>query len=144
MKLESSAFKQGQKIPVKYTCEGENVSPPLTIINIPPRTVSLALILDDPDAPHGTFDHWIAWNILPAQTVIGEGASLPVLGLNGYRETNYKGPCPPAGKLHHYHFRVYALSKKLEIPAGSTKQQLELAIQGHILEKAELVGTYQR
>lgn len=144
MKVESPAFKQGQKIPAKYTCEGENVSPPLTITNIPQRAISLALILDDPDAPHGTFDHWIAWNILPTESVIAEGASLPVLGLNGYRETSYKGPCPPPGKLHHYHFRVYALSKKLEIPAGSTKKQLELAIQGHILEEAELIGTYQR
>ena len=144
MKFESSAFKQGQPIPKKYTCEGQDVSPPLVIQNIPEGTQSLVLIVDDPDAPSGTFDHWIAWNISPETTSLSEGANVPNQGKNGFRDTRYRGPCPPPGKPHRYFFKLYALKSMLNLPDGSSKAQVEKAMQEHVLEKAEFYGTYQR
>lgn len=145
MKIESSIIKPGQPIPKKFTCEGENISPPLSFRDIPQETKSLALIVDDPDAPNGTFDHWIVWNLTPQTTSLAEGAKVPMEGKNSYRESRYHGPCPPAGKPHRYFFKLYALDTLLNLPAGSSKAEVEKAMKGHIIEKTESFhGTYQR
>jgi Raf kinase inhibitor-like YbhB/YbcL family protein len=144
MKLESPAFKHNHPIPSKYTCEGENISPPLIISEDPRGTQSFALILDDPDAPSGTFDHWIVWNLPYETKKLLEGTKVPMQGTNHFRKQSYGGPCPPPGSPHRYFFKVYALDTMLDLPKGSTKSQLEDAMEGHILGKAELVGTYQR
>lgn len=148
--LIESVFEFQLPIPKKHTCDGENISPPLRFLGIPQGAKSLVLILDDPDAPRGTFDHWIVWNLPPHLTEISEGAAEfaqltppPKQGLNGFGTTSYKGPCPPPGKVHHYHFKLYALSSQLNLSEGSTKQEVERAMEGLIIEKAELVGTYQ-
>lgn len=148
--LIESIFKSQQSIPSKYTCDGENISPPLKFLQIPPEAKSLVLIVDDPDAPKGTFDHWIVWNLPPNLEEFKEDAPelkhlspLPVQGVNGYGKNYYYGPCPPSGK-HHYHFKLYALNSKLSLPEGSTKKEVEKAMQGLIIAQAELVGTYQR
>lgn len=144
-----SVFENQQVIPLKYTGEGQNISPPLTFKQVPPNTKSLALIVDDPDAPRGTFDHWIVWNISPHVLAISEGApefdQISVKrGINSYGLTNYQGPKPPPGKPHRYFFKLYALDiPALDLPEGSSKQQVEKAIQSHILEEAQLIGTYQ-
>jgi Raf kinase inhibitor-like YbhB/YbcL family protein len=145
-----SVFKHNQPIPAKYSCDGANVSPPLKFLNVPANAKSIVLIVDDPDAPRGTFDHWIIWNLPPDLKELTEGAKelarlspAAVQGINGYKKTDYHGPCPPAGKPHHYHFKLYALDTLLSLAEGATKQQVEKAMQGHILNQAELVGTYQ-
>lgn len=144
MQIESPVFEANHQIPRKYTCEGQDVSPPLVFNDIPSGTMSLALVMDDPDAPMGTFDHWIAWN-LPADTKkLTEGAALPGQGKNHFKELRYRGPCPPKGSPHRYFFKLYALDTVINLPNGSNKSQLEDAMEGHILGKAELVGTYQR
>lgn len=144
LKIESSAFKNKEKIPAKYTCEGKDLSPPLQIGNIPQKAKSLAIIVDDPDAPSGTFDHWVAWNLPPTTKELAEGASVPSEGVNGFGANRYRGPCPPPGKPHRYFFKVYALDTMLELEAGSPKAALENAMKGHILSQGELVGLYQR
>lgn len=144
VKIESAAFKNNQPIPRKYTCDGEDVSPPLNISDIPPKTKSLAIVVDDPDAPVGTFDHWIAFNIPSDQTTLSEGAKVSKQGKNHFRELRYRGPCPPKGPAHRYFFKVYALDVALDLPEGISKKQLEEAMEGHILGKGELIGTYQR
>lgn len=144
MHVESSAFKHSQPIPRKYTCEGEDVSPPLTFNNLPPGTKSLALVVDDPDAPRGTFDHWIVWNIPPTKVLLEEGGKVSKQGKNHFGELRYRGPCPPPGKPHRYFFKVYALDTVIDLEQGSSKEQLEEAMEGHVLSRAELVGTYQR
>lgn len=144
LQIESSAFTNKEKIPSKYTCEGEDLSPPLKFSGIPSKTKSLSLIVDDPDAPMGTFDHWIAWNLSPSTAELEEGASVPNEGTNGFGDDRYRGPCPPRGKPHRYFFKLYALDSTLTLKDGSTKAALLKAMEGHILEQAELVGTYQR
>jgi Raf kinase inhibitor-like YbhB/YbcL family protein len=144
LKVESAAFIPNGPIPEKYTCEGNNISPPLKISGIPAGSVSLAIIVDDPDAPSGVFVHWLAWNIDPGLINLPEGADLPSQGKNDFRVNAYNGPCPPPGKPHRYFFKVYALDQKLSLPEGSTKQDLLDAIEGHVLGKGELIGTYQR
>lgn len=144
MNIESPAFEQHQTIPERYTCAGDNISPPLKFNGLPKETVSLVLIVDDPDAPRGTFDHWIVWNIPAKLNEIKEGAHFSTTGTNGYGETGYRGPCPPPGKPHRYFFKLYALDSQLDLPVGSSKSTVEKAIQGHILEKAELVGLFHR
>lgn len=143
MKLTSHAFENNKPIPSKYTCQGEDISPALAISGIPTGTKSLALIVDDPDAPRGTFDHWISWNIAPS-TTIQEAAKLGVNGINGFGTKGYKGPCPPPGSAHHYHFKLYALDTMLDLKEGSSKAEVLKAMQGHILDQAELIGTFQR
>lgn len=144
MHIESPAFEHHKPIPKKYTCEGQDVSPPLVFNDIPKGTKSLALVMDDPDAPMGTFDHWIVWNI-PADTKsLTEGASVPMQGKNHFKEVRYRGPCPPKGLPHRYFFKLFALDTVIELPSGSTKNQLLDALEGHVLGQAELVGTYQR
>ena len=144
MELRSPAFSNGEYIPAKYTCDGENISPPLKIHNVPAGTEALVLVMDDPDAPMGTFDHWLAWNI-PGQIIeIKEGvepAGIP--GMTDFGRPGYGGPCPPSG-THTYQFRLYALSKKLDLPRGTDKQELEAAMEGYIVSQALLKGKYQR
>jgi len=145
MKIISSAFEDKQMIPPKYTCDGENINPPLQISNIPTETQSLALIVDDPDAPSGDWIHWLVWNINPAIKLITEN-ELPqgaIQGTNDFNKQNYGGPCPPSG-IHHYQFKIYALDTLLNLPSSSRKKDLEKAMENHILDKALIVGLYQR
>jgi len=142
MTLKSGAFEDNHTIPVKYSCDGSNINPPLNIQGMPMSTKSLALIVDDPDAPNGTFDHWIMWNI-PPKDKIEENSAPGVQGKNGKGENKYTGPCPPNG-THHYHFKIFALDKMLDLSSASGKKELENAMQGHILSSAELIGLFER
>lgn len=144
MKLTSSAFTHNGNIPSEFTCDGSDLSPPLTISDVPANAKSLVLICDDPDAPVGTWDHWVVFNI-PASTIQIPKGTEPngVAGKNSWGRTGYGGPCPPSG-THRYFFKLYALDTMLNLPAGSTKKQIEAAMQGHILAKAELIGLYKR
>lgn len=162
--LKSSSFKNNDFIPIRHTCDGENVNPLIEILNAPAETKSLILIMDDPDArllapersdggqapavpPGGGWDHWLLWNI-DSKTNYIEEESLPagaVMGKNSFGKENYGGPCPPIGsKPHHYNFKVYALDALLELAAGSSKQDLLKAMEGHVLDSGVLTGLYQR
>jgi hypothetical protein len=143
MKLTSTAFGHNESIPRKFTCQGEDLSPALRVAEIPDGTQSLALIMDDPDAPGRTFDHWIAYDIPADTTVIEEGATPGTQGTNDFGRAGYGGPCPPSG-THRYFFRMYALDDRLDLPAGIGKQDLERTMEGHILDQAELVGRYAK
>ena len=125
MIVDTVAFTQGGMIPQKYTCEGKNLSPPLHLGNIPAGTKSLVIIMDDPDAPVGVFDHWIAWNI-PVSENIAEGISIATVGKNGFGVNGYRGPCPPSGETHRYFFKIYALDSLLDLPVGSSKSQVKM------------------
>jgi Raf kinase inhibitor-like YbhB/YbcL family protein len=140
--VKSSAFANDAAIPSKFTCDGQNVNPELTISDIPKGTKTLALIVEDPDAPKGTFDHWVMWNIPPGSK-IGENSAPGAQGVNGKKENKYAGPCPPSG-THHYHFKVYALDDELNLPDDTDKKKLMDAMQGHILAQGELIGLYAR
>ncbi len=142
MKLSSPAFKDGESIPPIHTCDGENKIIPLIISGVPKNTASLALVIDDPDAPVGIWDHWILWNIPPETKEINSELKVPH-GKNSWGKLNYGGPCPP-DKEHTYQFKIYALDIKLDLPEGSTKAQLEKAMNGHIIEQALLKGRYER
>jgi Raf kinase inhibitor-like YbhB/YbcL family protein len=143
--LESSAFQNAEAVPSRHTCEGEDVSPPLRWTNVPEGTRSLALVVDDPDAPGRVFTHWIAWGLDPASSGLGEGEGAPSEGENDFGTSGYRGPCPPPGHgRHRYVFRVYALDADLDLGGGASKAELEQAIEGHVLTMAELVGTYER
>lgn len=145
MKISSTQFSNKGPIPKKYTGEGDDVSPPLDFADIPSNAKTLALIVDDPDAPMGTFDHWIAWNIPATQTRLEENSRVPKQGTNHFRKQSYGGPMPPNGHgPHRYFFKLYALDIELNLPEGSTKEQLEEAMRPHILDKAETMGTYER
>ena len=140
--VSSPAFENNKLIPSKYTCDGDNVNPPLTIEDTPKETKSLVLIVDDPDAPMGTWDHWIVWNILPTSKI--EENTIPgTEGINTARKHSYGGPCPPWG-THRYFFKVYALDTKLDLSPNSNKKDVEKAMQGRILAKGELIGLYRR
>jgi Raf kinase inhibitor-like YbhB/YbcL family protein len=143
MEIKSPTFQNKENIPVEYTCDGDNISPELEISDIPENTVSLTLIMDDPDAPVGTFTHWLVWNIPPSKTKIEKGESLSPSGTTGFGRIGYGGPCPPSG-THRYYFKLYSLYTNLNLDEGATRQQLEEAMQGHVIEKAELIGTYNR
>jgi len=145
LEIASPAFSTNGPIPSRYTCDGDDVSPPLLIRNLPPGTQSLALIVDDPDAPRRTWVHWLVWNIGPETKELAENR-LPlhaVQGVNDFRRHTYGGPCPPSG-THRYYFKLYALDTKLTLGTGATKAALEAAMLGHVLAKAELVGRYAR
>lgn len=130
-------------IPARHTCDGADVSPALLIEDIPDGTACLALVVDDPDAPVGTWDHWVAYDI-PVTTTVPEGArSLGTPGRNSWRRTGYGGPCPPFGE-HRYFFRVYALDARLGLPEGAGKKRVLEAVQGHVLAEASLMGRYSR
>ena len=136
-----SVFQHEGQIPKEYTCDGQDKIPPLEISSVPAAAKSLALIMDDPDAPMGTWDHWIQWNI-PANTKLVD-RQMGVAGRNSWGRMNYGGPCPPSG-VHRYFFKLYALDTMLDLPAGSNKTALEKAMKGHILAEAALMGKYQR
>lgn len=149
--LTSSAFRDGEMIPATYSADGADHSPPLAWSGQPPATVSLALICDDPDAPRGTWVHWVLFN-LPGDTrglaehtspdgTLANGAHQ---GKNDFGKLGYGGPAPPRGKPHRYFFKLYALDADLKLPAGATKDQLLKAMQGHVLAEARLMGQYQR
>lgn len=145
MKLSSPTFQNNQRIPEKYTCEGEDINPSLEVSEIPRNAKSLVLIVDDPDAPVGTWDHWILFNI-PTNTTKIEEDSIPkgaTQGKNSWNKNNYGGPCPPSG-THRYFFKLYALDKILNLDKNAKKSEIEKAMQNYILAKAELVGLYSK
>lgn len=142
LRISSPAFRNEGEIPSKYTCEGEDISPALRIEDIPEGTVSLAMIVEDPDAPRGTFDHWIVWNIEPLEE-IPEGYRPGISGDNSAGRTGYMGPCPPTG-LHRYYFHIFALDTELHLPAGSNKETLQQAMDGHTLAQGSLLGRYKK
>ncbi|HEX8947459.1 MAG TPA: YbhB/YbcL family Raf kinase inhibitor-like protein [Dissulfurispiraceae bacterium] len=143
--LTSSAFTNNDYIPVKNTCEGDDQNPPLTIDNVPDGAKSMVLIVDDPDAPGGTWVHWVVWNIAPRTRDIGEGVIPPEAseGVNSFKRHAYGGPCPPSG-THRYFFKLYALDTALNLGANSAKQDVEKAMKGHIISQTQLMGLYQR
>ncbi|HUI82734.1 MAG TPA: YbhB/YbcL family Raf kinase inhibitor-like protein [Candidatus Binatia bacterium] len=149
--LTSSAFGPGAQIPSQYTCKGNDISPPLQWSGAPPHAVSFAIIMDDPDAPAGTWVHWVMWN-LPAhshslpeavhkQEQLDDGSRQ---GRNSFRKTGYGGPCPPRGATHRYFFRLYALDSKLELAPGTGRSELDAAMKGHVLAQAEHMGTFHK
>jgi Raf kinase inhibitor-like YbhB/YbcL family protein len=142
LKVTSSAFEENGMIPAGYTCDGKNISPPLTIEHVPAETKCLALIIDDPDAPSKTWVHWIIWNI-PVTHHIKENEVHGVQGINDFRQNQYGGPCPPSG-THRYFFKVYALDNLLDLPASSDKMQLEKAMSEHIVGFGETIGLYKK
>lgn len=155
MKIESRAFEDGAAIPARFTCAGEDVSPTLAVDGVPDRARTLALIVDDPDAPRGAFVHWLIWNIpagrreIPeavppdgAASTLGSGTTQ---GLNGMRKVGYSGPCPPPGRGEHtYRFQLYALDSALDVASGASRERLEGAMKGHVLEQAILKGRFGR
>ena len=150
MELKSQAFAAGEMIPAKYTCDGQDISPPLRWSDPPTGTIGFALISDDPDAPVGTWVHWVMWNIPASASALDENLPKTASLLNGakqgttdFRRIGYGGPCPPSG-THRYYFKLYALDAALNLPASTLKKDLEKAMQGHILSQAELMGTYRR
>jgi Raf kinase inhibitor-like YbhB/YbcL family protein len=144
MKIMSSAFQEGANIPSKFTCDGGDVSPPLQIGGVPSAARSLVLIVDDPDAPGGLFTHWIVWNIPTQTTTIAEGsAPKGVQGTNDFGKTGYGGPCPPSG-THRYFFKIFALDRELDLPAGAKRAKLDAQMRGHVIAHAEWMGRYAR
>jgi len=149
--VKSLAFGSGAQIPKKYTCEAADVSPALEWSGAPARSTSFALIVDDPDAPMGTWVHWVLWNLpasaqslpdsVPKREQLDDGARQ---GRNDFRKTGYNGPCPPPGKTHRYFFRLYALDEKLDLAPTATRQDLDGAMNGHIVGRAEYTGTFRR
>jgi len=145
LSIRSSAFRGGGPIPVLFTCDGANVSPRLTWSAPPKGTRSFALLVDDPDAPRGTFTHWVAWGISPNVRGLGQGKAPSGEGLNDAGRVGYLGPCPPSGDgPHRYRFRLHALDTVLKLPRGAPKQAFKAALRGHVLAAAQLVGTYER
>jgi Raf kinase inhibitor-like YbhB/YbcL family protein len=149
--LTSSAFQQGQPIPPEYTADGLDKSPPLKWSEPPGGTKSLALVCEDPDAPKGTFPHWVIFNLPPETRELGEGvpkeqelADGTTQGANGMGQVGYAGPAPPRGKAHHYFFKLYALDTPLGLQPGSTLHDLRAALPGHVLAESQLMGTYGR
>lgn len=151
MQLTSSAFGHGRAIPARYTCEGEDITPPLAWSDVPPGTRSFALVVDDPDAPDPakpkvTWVHWVVYNLPHTVRSLTEGATLPALarvGMNDWHHQRWGGPCPPVGR-HRYFFKLYALDTLLPELAPATKSELEAEMTDHVLATAELVGTYQK
>ncbi len=144
MKLTSSQFTNNSNLPVKFTCDGEGINPPLTISDIPRNTKAMALIVDDPDAPSGDYVHWLITDFNPV-TKINEG-SIPsgaIEGRNSSGSLNYIAPCPPSG-THRYHFKIYALKEKLNLDEGYSKSDFEKAIQNKYIDKALLIGLFER
>jgi Raf kinase inhibitor-like YbhB/YbcL family protein len=144
MKITSSAFQQGGNIPSKFSCDGANSNPPLQISDVPPGAKSLALIVDDPDAPSGLFTHWTVWNISPQMSTIAEGSTPKgVQGTSDFGKPGYGGPCPPSG-THRYYFKIFALDRELDLRSGAKRSQLDAAMKGHVVGQGELMGRYSR
>ncbi|MBL8084401.1 MAG: YbhB/YbcL family Raf kinase inhibitor-like protein [Candidatus Obscuribacter sp.] len=151
LSLETSAFKAGAAIPTRFTGDGADLSPELRWSAVPKGTVSIAVSCEDPDAPRGTWWHWILYNLPPSTQSLKEGleksgnlASGAMQGLNDFDKSGYNGPSPPPGSTHRYFFRVYALDSKLNLPAGAKKEAFSKALAGHILAFGEVMGTYKR
>jgi len=151
LKLTSPAFTSGGAIPRQFTCEGPDQSPDLHWSDAPAGTATFAVVMNDPDAPAGDWVHWLVWNIpstshgLPANLARDRQLADGTLqGRNSFGKIGYNGPCPPAGKPHRYFFRVYAVDKQLELGAGASRAELDLALKGHVLAEAEYMGTYRR
>lgn len=155
LKITSPAFAANRPIPAKYTCDGENLSPPLAWTGVPPGAASLALIMDDPDAPAGTWVHWVLYDLdatapglpegLPKRDELdGGGVQGLCWGVDRFSRLGYQGPCPPPGAPHRYRFRLYALHAPLRLAPRATKAEVLKAMAGHVLAQAELVGTYRR
>lgn len=145
MKITSSAFENNQPIPKKYSCQGEDINPPLKFEEVSAQAKSLVLIMDDPDAPGGTWVHWVVYNINPKTTEIAEN-SLPTeatVGQNSWPKNSYGGPCPPSG-THRYFFKLYALNKALDLDSRANKSKVEDSIQDALIDQAELVGLYSK
>ncbi|MBV8251631.1 MAG: YbhB/YbcL family Raf kinase inhibitor-like protein [Chitinophaga sp.] len=142
LRISSAAFVEKGTIPTQYTCDGIDISPPLEIDDIPPGTASLAIIVDDPDAPAKVWTHWVAWNI-PVTSLLQEHYSGAVEGVNDFGHTTYNGPCPPKG-AHCYQFRVFALDCQLSLQRGASLHELITAMRGHILAKGLLTAYYSR
>jgi Raf kinase inhibitor-like YbhB/YbcL family protein len=142
LKVGSPEFEHEGHIPAKYTCQGKNINPPLTITGLPKETISLAIIMDDPDAPGGVFDHWVIWNIRPTG-LINENSLPGKTGRNSRDEYGYTGPCPPSG-THRYFFKVYALDTLLELDDDADKKMVEQALHDHVIAYGELMGLYQK
>ncbi len=150
-KLTSSGFTSGAEIPKQYTCKGTDVSPALEWSGAPEHTAGFALIMDDPDAPAGTWVHWVIWNVPPTAHSLPEGISKREQlddggrqGSNSFGKIGYNGPCPPPGQTHRYFFRLYALDQRLNVQAGASRSQLDTAMQGHVLAHSEYMGTFHR
>jgi Raf kinase inhibitor-like YbhB/YbcL family protein len=143
--LQSSAFDHAGPIPRRHSCEGEDLSPPLFWSGAPEGTRSLALVVDDPDAPAGTFTHWLGWALDPGATGLAEGERAPAEGRNDFGTSGYRGPCPPPGHgRHRYSFRLYALDSVPELRRDAGRSEVERALEGHTLAAVELIGTYER
>lgn len=149
--LTSSAFSSGGEIPQQYTCKGPDNSPALQWSGAPAKTASFALIMDDPDAPAGTWVHWVMWDLPAGAHSLPEGVSKrdqlddgSRQGRSSFKKVGYNGPCPPGGATHHYYFRLYALDTKLDLPAGASRGQLDSVMKGHILAEADYMGTFHR
>lgn len=149
MKIESSAFQHNQSIPAKYTCDGQNMNPPLAFLDVPSDAKSLVLIMEDPDvpksiSPDGMWDHWLVWNMPPDTKGIAEGEKPKgVVGKNTGGQFGYQGPCPP-DRQHRYFFKLYALDTTVTLDLSATKQDIAKAMERHILDKVELIGLYNR
>ena len=150
MRLTSNAFASNNSIPSRYTCDGADISPPLSWSDAPSGTKSFALIADDPDAPSGMWVHWVAWNIPATAKGLKEGVEKNAAladgtkqGLSDFRRAGFGGPCPPSG-THRYFFKLYALDSELNLPATATKKDVEAAMKGHVLAEAQTIGTYTR
>lgn len=151
VEITSSAFEDGGFIPARYTCEGEDLSPPLKWANVPGDSKSLAIICDDPDAPAGTWVHWVTYDMSPTLSELPEGIPPSEItpdgakqGVNDFRRTGYGGPCPPPGGPHRYFFKLYALDIEPGLPAGASKADLLRVMEGHVLGEGQLMGLYQR
>jgi len=151
MQITSTAFSEGEPIPAKYTCDGKDISPPLKLAEVPETARSLVLIADDPDAPVGTWVHWVLFDLPPTTTELPE--DLPKSqyvpggakqGINDFKRLGYGGPCPPPGKPHRYFFRVYALDTLLQLQPGASRKEVDRAMEKHILAQGQLMGTYKR
>ena len=145
MMISSPDFTEGGAISSRFTCAGEDVNPTLKISQVPTGAKSLALIVDDPDAPHGTWTHWLLWNVRPDVQKIPANSLPPgaVQGVNSFPAVKYGGPCPPSG-THRYYFKLYALDTVLELPAGSNRKTLEQAMHGHVIAEAQCMGRYAK
>ncbi|NTV29893.1 MAG: YbhB/YbcL family Raf kinase inhibitor-like protein [Candidatus Omnitrophica bacterium] len=144
MLLTSSEFQNNSAVPPRFTCNGADINPALQIFGVPPETRSLVLIVDDPDAPAGVWDHWIVFDIDPSVKTVAENSVPGKEGRNSFNRRTWGGPCPPSG-THRYFFKLYALDKpSLGLGAGASREQVERAMAGHILDKAELVGLYRK
>jgi Raf kinase inhibitor-like YbhB/YbcL family protein len=144
MQITSVAFEGNQAIPKEYTCDGADVNPELNITGVPSGAKSFALIMDDPDSPQGTFTHWLVWNLEPSAMAIKKSSKPDGLeGTNAVGKIGYTGPCPGKG-MHHYHFKLFALDALIMADQGAKRDVLEAAMNGHVIETAELIGTYER